>query len=66
MIGGQVGVGVDLTVRVMERHPDLLALVLEDVHVFDLRPRAEYQRAMGPDSNQSLELLEAQIGRGRA
>ena len=32
---------VDLAVRVMESDPDLLPFVLEDVHVSDIRPRAQ-------------------------
>src|SRR6202521_6408614 len=40
---------VDLSVRVMQGHPDLLAAVFEDEDVLDATARGEVPVAIGPD-----------------
>src|SRR6266566_4096323 len=57
--------GVDLAVRVMERDPDLFALVLEDVDVGDLRPRAELAVAVGPNVDEEPDPLQRQARQGQ-
>src|SRR6202022_4756396 len=48
-------IGVDLPVRVMERHADLLATVLEDEDVLDATASGEVPVAIGPDLGKALE-----------
>src|SRR3954463_14878375 len=43
---------VDLPVRVVERHADYLALVLENEHVADIGTRAERRVTVGPHVHQ--------------
>ena len=44
----QIGIAVDLTVRMGQRHPDLLAAVLEAEHLLDARCGHQVGGAMPP------------------
>src|SRR5260370_36525518 len=55
---------VDLAVGMVERDPDLFALVLEDVDVVDLGPRTELSVAIRPDVDQKAHAFGGGLGRG--
>ncbi len=51
---------VDLSVRMMKRHPDLDTAVLERVHVLDIGACAELDVAVRPDLENQPQLVERQ------
>jgi hypothetical protein len=51
-LGRDEWIGVNLPVRVMQRDPNLLAAVLEDVDVLDPPARGEVTIPIGPDLGQ--------------
>src|SRR5260370_2467260 len=53
---------VDLAVRMVERDPDLFALVLEDVHVGDLGPGTELTVPVGPHVDQKAHAVDGEPG----
>ena len=62
---GHKGQCVDLAVRVVQRDPDLLALVLEDEDIRNLRARAKRLIAIGPDIDQQAHPFDRQLREGR-
>src|SRR5205823_4485927 len=52
-------VRVDLAVRMAERDPDLLAAILEDVHVLDVWKAAQLIGAVAPDLDQVEDVVDA-------
>ncbi|MNX94335.1 hypothetical protein D3C86_1265620 [compost metagenome] len=63
-LGRQVAEGVDLAVGVVERHPDGLALVLEDEDVGDLVTRPEGPVAVLPHPDEPLDLGDRAVREG--
>src|SRR5690606_35778583 len=59
------GVGVDLAVRMPERHPDRLAAVLEGENLGDAGQRRELARAMRPGLDDGTDAAHA-LGAERA
>ena len=55
-------VGVDLPVRVGERHPDLLAVVLEDEDLLDAVDAGELRGPLGPDVDDQAGAGGTQLG----
>src|SRR6266487_1641972 len=55
---------VDLAVRVVQRDADLLALVLEAVHLPDPVHRAEHGRAIRPGLHYRARAARRQVGEG--
>src|SRR6266536_1627373 len=55
---------VDLAVRVVQRDADLLALVLEAVHLPDPVHRAEHGRAICPGLHYRARAARRQVGEG--
>jgi hypothetical protein len=58
----EVRVGVDLPVRVRQGDADLLAVVLERVHVGDTVDSRELRRPLGPDVDDEPGPVAAQLG----
>ena len=51
---------VDLPVRMVQRHADLDAAILERIDVLDVGARAELAVAVGPDVDEQLEVPQRQ------
>ena len=62
---GDERIRVDLSVRMAQRDPDLLATVLEDVDVTHVGQATELVRAVAPDLDQVAYVVDALLSEGR-
>ena len=63
-VRGDIRISIDLSVRMVHRHADLLTAVLEHEDLFDARQRRQFGTAVGPGVDDGAGTRRAEFGEG--